>query len=168
MVNSLLRIGNGFDSHTFESGRKLIIGGVEIPHTKGLKGHSDGDVLTHAVIDSLLGAAGLGDIGEFFPPSDNKLKGISSLILLEQIVNKIHSENWAIINLDCVIICEEPKISPFKKQILESLSKILQIEFGQINLKGKTAEKMGALGRGEGMAAIVVSLLEKKISVATE
>lgn len=168
MSNSFLRIGNGFDSHPFELGRKLVVGGVEIPYTKGLKGHSDGDMLTHAIIDSLLGAAGLGDIGEFFPPSDIRLKGVSSLLLLEQIISKIESEKWSIINLDCVIICEEPKISPYKKQILETLSKVLKIEPGQINLKGKTAEKMGALGRGEGMAAIVVSLLEKNISVAAE
>ncbi|MDX1919336.1 MAG: 2-C-methyl-D-erythritol 2,4-cyclodiphosphate synthase [Candidatus Caenarcaniphilales bacterium] len=165
---SNLRIGNGFDSHSFELGRKLIIGGVHIPYEKGLKGHSDGDVLTHAVIDSLLGAAGLGDIGEFFPPSDASLKGVNSISLLEQIIEKIKSENWSIVNLDCVLICEEPKISPYKKQILDSLSEALQIEFGQINLKGKTAEKMGSLGRGEGIAAIVVSLLEKHKSVAAE
>lgn len=157
-----MRIGNGFDSHQLEAGYKLIIGGLEIPFERGLKGHSDADVLTHAIIDALLGAANLGDIGEHFPPTDPAYKGISSVLLLQEICALLRENNWEIINLDCILICEKPKILPHKKKIIENLAHFMGVSAEQISLKGKTAEKMGALGREEGIASMVICLLEKR------
>jgi 2-C-methyl-D-erythritol 2,4-cyclodiphosphate synthase len=164
LSQKLLRIGNGFDSHRFESKRKLILGGIQIPYLQGLAGHSDADVLTHAVIDALLGAANLGDIGEHFPPSDPAYKDVSSILLLKKVCALLQAEHWQVVNLDCILICEAPKISPYKKEIIESLALVLNVNPSQIGLKGKTAESMGALGRGEGMAAMVIALLEKPVS----
>jgi 2-C-methyl-D-erythritol 2,4-cyclodiphosphate synthase len=160
----LLRIGNGFDIHRLEDGYKLILGGVEIPFPKGLKGHSDADVLTHAIIDALLGAANLPDIGELFPPTDPAYKGIRSVILLEKVISLLESKGWKIINLDCTLICEKPKISDYKSQIKKTLSQVLKIQAEQISIKGKTAEQLGSLGRGEGIAVMVVVLIEKEVS----
>jgi 2-C-methyl-D-erythritol 2,4-cyclodiphosphate synthase len=158
----MFRIGNGFDSHRLEANYKLILGGIPIPHSKGLVGHSDADVLTHAIIDALLGASNLGDIGELFPSSDPAYKGISSLLLLQKTLELLIKHNWQIINLDCILICEQPKISPHKQSIINSLSQVLGIRAEQISLKAKTAEKMGALGREEGIACLVVVLLETR------
>ncbi len=160
----MLRIGNGFDIHRLEDGYKLILGGVEIPFPKGLKGHSDADVLTHAIIDALLGAANLPDIGELFPPTDPAYKGIRSVILLEKVISLLESKGWKIINLDCTLICEKPKISDYKSQIKKTLSQVLKIQAEQISIKGKTAEQLGSLGRGEGIAVMVVVLIEKEVS----
>lgn len=157
-----LRVGNGFDSHRFEFGRRLILGGVEIAHSHGLSGHSDADVLTHAIIDSLLGAAGLEDIGQLFPPDKAQFKDISSLLLLEEVCKLLHQNGWTIINIDCVILAESPKLSPYKAKIIQSLANIMKIEVAQINIKAKTAEGIGALGRREGMVATAVSLLERQ------
>lgn len=157
----MFRIGNGFDSHRLEFGYKLILGGIEIDFEKGLKGHSDADVLTHAIIDALLGAAALPDIGELFPQTDKSYQNINSLSLLQKVDSMLKKDHWAIINLDCILICEKPKISPYKESIIASLSSTLKISKNQINLKAKTAENMGALGRQEGMASFVVALIHQ-------
>ncbi len=163
MSKNFLRIGQGFDSHRLEPNRDLILGGIKIPHEKGLAGHSDADVLTHAIIDALLGASNLGDIGEHFPPSDPQFKDANSIAMLQKIIFLLKANRWEICNLDAVIVCEKPKISPFKAQIIHSLAAAMQVLPEQISLKGKTAEKMGALGREEGIAVIAVALLQKQV-----
>lgn len=158
-----LRIGTGFDVHAFENDRKLILGGVEIPFEKGLAGHSDADVLIHSIIDSLLGASNLGDIGILFPDNDSKYKDIDSRILLEKTKELLQKNNWKIINIDAVIVCQLPKISPHKNKMLCELSRILEIEENRISIKGKTSEKLGFTGRSEGIAAYVNSLIYKEL-----
>ncbi len=155
----LQRIGSGFDVHRFEAGRKMILGGVEIPFEKGLKGHSDADVVLHAVMDSLLGAAGLGDIGEHFPDTDEKYRGISSMKLLEEVVRMISAEGFTIENIDVTVICEAPKIRPhagaMKEKIRSACGDIA------VNIKGTTTEGLGFTGRKEGIACHSVCLLSK-------
>jgi len=146
--------GNGFDIHPFEENKKMFLGGVHIPCEYGFKAHSDGDVLIHSVIDALLGAAGAGDIGEFFPDTDMSYSGIDSKILLEKIVNFIGNVGFDIVNVDITIIAQKPKITPHKLDIKKSLSTILQIEPCFVNIKATTAEKLGFIGRGEGVAVI--------------
>lgn len=154
-----LRIGNGYDVHAFEKGRKLFLGGVEIPHDMGLKGHSDADVLLHAIIDSLLGASGISDIGQLFPDDDNSYKGIRSTLLLQKVNQILKERGVTIINIDSVLVCERPKISPYKNQMIETISDILSIERDCINIKGKTSEKMGFAGREEGIIAYSSALI---------
>lgn len=158
------RIGNGFDTHAFEEGRDLIIGGVKIPYPYGLAGHSDADVLIHAIIDSFLSPANLGDIGKLFPDSDPSLKNISSIFLLERAYEKLKISGYSIVNIDSVIICEKPKIASYTEQMKENISNALQreIPIDCIGIKGKTTEKLGFTGRGEGIAVYTVSLLNKK------
>jgi 2-C-methyl-D-erythritol 4-phosphate cytidylyltransferase / 2-C-methyl-D-erythritol 2,4-cyclodiphosphate synthase len=146
--------GNGFDIHPFEENKKMFLGGVHIPCEYGFKAHSDGDVLIHSVIDALLGAAGAGDIGEFFPDTDMSYSGIDSKILLEKIVNFIGNVGFDIVNVDITIIAQKPKITPHKLDIKKSLSTLLQIEPCFVNIKATTAEKLGFIGRGEGVAVI--------------
>ncbi|QOG12375.1 bifunctional 2-C-methyl-D-erythritol 4-phosphate cytidylyltransferase/2-C-methyl-D-erythritol 2,4-cyclodiphosphate synthase [Arcobacter sp. FWKO B] len=146
--------GNGFDIHPFEENKKMFLGGVHIPCEYGFKAHSDGDVLIHSVIDALLGAAGAGDIGEFFPDTDMSYSGIDSKILLEKIVDFIENVGFEIVNIDVTIIAQKPKISPYKIEIKESLSKLLRIKQNFLNIKATTAEKLGFIGRGEGVAVI--------------
>lgn len=155
-----MRVGIGFDVHKFGKNRKLILGGVEIPFDSGLIGHSDADVLTHAIIDAILGATGNGDIGEHFPDNDNKYKNIDSLLLLRDIYNRYLKNKYEILNIDTTIICEKPKIKNFKKKIKENLAKILNIEINQINIKGTTTEKLGFTGREEGIAAYATVLIK--------
>ena len=159
------RIGQGFDSHRFcetsDEKRPLILGGTEIPFPRGLAGHSDADALIHAIIDSLLGATGMSDIGELFPPSDSRFKNISSVLLLKEVIELTEQNAWKVINNDCTIICEKPKISDYKTAMISKLANAMKISQEQISLKGKTAEKMGALGREEGIAVIAIALLEK-------
>ena len=157
-----LRIGNGFDVHGFEEGRQLFLGGILIEDHVGLAGHSDADVLIHAVIDSLLGAAAIGDIGELFPDTDNTFKNIRSTILLEKVVFEITSRGWLIVNVDSTVVCETPKISPYKLKMREKLAEIMQIPLDSLMIKGKTTEKLGFAGRKEGIAAFATALLEKK------
>ena len=157
----MLRIGLGRDLHRLAEGRKFILGGVEIPFEKGLLGHSDADVLTHAVIDALLGAAGLGDIGEFYPDSDPTWKNANSLELLKSAWQRLYAQGWRLINLDCIVICEMPKILPLREKIRFSLAKALEVDSGQIFVKGKTNEGFGPLGSGEAVEALAVCLLEK-------
>lgn len=160
--NYKMRIGHGYDVHRLETGYKLILGGVEIPYEKGLKGHSDADVLIHSIIDALVGASALGDIGSIFPDSDEQYKGISSLILLEKTMQLIREKNnnfCEISNIDCTIIAQKPKLSPYKEQMKENLAKVLNIETGAINIKATTEEGLGFSGRGEGIASHCVCIL---------
>nr|WP_187615322.1 2-C-methyl-D-erythritol 2,4-cyclodiphosphate synthase [Treponema phagedenis] len=156
-----MRIGLGYDLHVLEASKKLLLGGVHIPFEKGEKAHSDGDVLLHAVTDALLGAAALGDIGELFPPSDNKWKDADSKKLLQIAWQKILAEGWVIENIDCVIVIEKPKILPFRKKIIESIADILTIQSDCVFVKAKTAEGLGAIGASEAVAALVTALLKK-------
>lgn len=157
-----LRIGNGFDVHRFEEGRPLFLGGILIENHAGLAGHSDADVLIHAIIDSLLGAAAIGDIGELFPDTDNTFKNIRSTLLLEKVVAELASRGWKIVNVDSTVICETPKISRYKLEMREKLAGIMQIPVDCVMVKGKTTEKLGFTGRKEGIAAYATALLEKK------
>ncbi|MBN2160292.1 MAG: 2-C-methyl-D-erythritol 2,4-cyclodiphosphate synthase [Spirochaetes bacterium] len=154
-----MRIGTGFDAHAFAPGRDLILGGKKIDFPKGLSGHSDADVLIHAIIDSLLGAAGLGDIGKLFPDSDSRYRGISSMRLLDEVAKILRSHTITIINIDSVVICQEPKISSHTDDMKSNLSRALGIEASRISIKGKSTEGIGFTGRGEGIAAIATALL---------
>ena len=155
-----IRIGNGFDVHKFSSDRKLILGGVYIEHHKGLLGHSDADVLVHAIIDSLLGATSLSDIGQLFPDSDPKYKNINSLELLKEVNDKLFDKQVQIINIDTVVICESPKISPYITEMKKNISSCLNgLEIEKIGIKGKTSEGLGFTGRGEGIAVMASALV---------
>lgn len=154
-----LRIGNGYDIHQLVSDRPLILGGIEIPHHLGLLGHSDADVLTHAIMDAMLGALSLGDIGHYFPPTDPQWKGADSLKLLAQVNQLIHSKGWQISNLDSVIVAERPKIKPHIQAMRDRIAEVLQIAPEQVGIKATTNEKMDAVGREEGIAAYAVALL---------
>jgi 2-C-methyl-D-erythritol 2,4-cyclodiphosphate synthase len=154
-----IRIGNGYDIHRLVEGRKLILGGVEIAHELGLLGHSDADVLTHAIMDAMLGALSLGDIGHYFPPSDPKWEGANSLLLLEEVHELIKVRGWQIGNIDSVVVAERPKLKPHIKQMRDRLSQTLKIESDRIGIKATTNEKLGAEGREEGTSAHAVVLL---------
>ncbi|OAG28538.1 2-C-methyl-D-erythritol 2,4-cyclodiphosphate synthase [Thermodesulfatator autotrophicus] len=154
-----MRVGFGFDVHRFAPERKLILCGVEIPYHLGLLGHSDADVATHALIDALLGAAGLGDIGEHFPDSDEKYRGVSSLILLEEVIKMLSQNGFKFVNADLTIVAEKPKISPYRTAMKEKLAQVIGCPLAAINIKGKTTEKLGFTGRGEGIAAYAVALI---------
>ena len=156
-----IRIGNGYDIHKLVTGRPLILGGIEIPHTLGLLGHSDADVLIHAIMDALLGALGMGDIGHYFPPSDPKWKGANSKILLEQVAQLITSAGWRIGNIDSTVVAEQPKLKPYLKEMRSAIARVLKIEISQISIKATTNEKLGAVGREEGICAYAVVLLTK-------
>ena len=157
-----MRIGFGYDVHRLEKNRKLILGGVEIPNEVGLLGHSDADVLLHAVMDSLLGACALGDIGKHFPDTDEKYKGISSVELLTE-VGKIISENgFSVGNIDATLAMQRPKIAPFIEKMRENTAKALKVDVSQIGIKATTTEKLGFEGRGEGVSAYAVSMVFKK------
>lgn len=153
------RIGTGYDIHRLVEGRKLILGGVEIPFEKGLLGHSDSDVLTHAICDALLGAAALGDIGAHFPDSDPRFRGASSLELLKHIVRLITDRGYAIANVDSTVIAERPKLAPYILTMRERLASVMQIAVERISVKAKTSEGLESVGRGEAMAAQAVVLL---------
>ena len=156
----MTRVGIGYDVHQFAEGRKLILGGVEIPHTHGLQGHSDADVLAHAIADAILGALGLPDIGHYFPPTDDSIEGISSLEILAR-CRELAAEQSAVIgNIDSTLIAEAPKVLPFREQMRERLGTALGIEPGQIGIKATTNETMGFVGRGEGIAAMAVATVE--------
>lgn len=156
-----IRIGNGYDIHQLCTGRRLILGGVEIPHELGLLGHSDADVLTHAIMDAMLGALSLGDIGHYFPPTDPKWAGADSLVLLSQVNQLIVSAGWKIGNIDSVVVAERPKLKPYIKTMRDRLSRTLELEPDQIGIKATTNEKLGPVGREEGISAYAVALLFK-------
>ena len=157
----MYRIGIGYDAHRLVEGRKLILGGVEIPYELGLDGHSDADVLTHAICDAILGSVAEGDIGKHFPDNDIKYKNISSLILLAEVNKLLNSKGYSITNIDSTIICQEPKLSPYIDQIREKISSTLETEHENINVKATTTEWMGFVGRKEGIAANAVVMVCK-------
>ncbi|PSB02035.1 2-C-methyl-D-erythritol 2,4-cyclodiphosphate synthase [Merismopedia glauca] len=157
-----IRIGNGYDIHQLGQNRALILGGVNIPHSLGLIGHSDADVLTHAIMDAMLGALSLGDIGHYFPPTDAKWAGADSLVLLEQVKQVIDTQGWEIGNIDAVVVAERPKLKPYLLSMRSRLADVLQIPVEQISIKATTNEKLGPVGREEAIAAYTVALLHHK------
>ncbi|HHY71828.1 MAG TPA: 2-C-methyl-D-erythritol 2,4-cyclodiphosphate synthase [Bacillus bacterium] len=157
----MIRIGQGFDVHQLVEGRPLIIGGITIPYEKGLLGHSDADVLLHTVSDAALGALALGDIGKHFPDTDSAFKDADSAKLMEHVWALIKKEGYRLGNLDCTIIAQKPKMSPYIEQIRERIASLLDAEIGQVNVKATTTEQLGFTGRGEGIAAQAVILLVK-------
>lgn len=158
----MLRIGHGYDVHAFSDNRKCIIGGVEIPYEKGLLGHSDADVLLHAISDSLLGAAALGDIGKHFPDTDPQYKGANSLMLLENVVNLIDSKGYTVNNIDATVIAQAPKMAPYIRQMRQNIADALKVDVDFVNVKATTEEKLGFTGRKEGISAHCVCLIESK------
>jgi len=156
-----LRVGHGFDVHAFAENRKLIIGGVEIPYHLGLAGHSDADVLLHAICDALLGAAGLGDIGRHFPDSDAAFAGIDSRILLRRVAGQLRESNWRVGNVDATIIAQAPKMAPHIARMTAHIADDLGIALDRVNVKATTTEKLGFAGRGEGIAAEAVCLIAR-------
>jgi len=156
------RSGIGYDSHRLAAGRRLVIGGVELPSERGLDGHSDADVLTHAVIDALLGAAGLGDIGEHFPDSDERWRDADSIALLEAVVRMVGEQGLEVVNVDCTLVMEAPKLSPHRQAIRERIAKALALDPALVNVKASTGEGIGFVGRGEGVAALAVASLRAR------
>jgi len=153
------RVGQGFDVHALVPGRRLLLAGVELTHAQGLLGHSDADVLAHAVIDGLLGAAGLGDIGALFPDSDDRYRGADSMDLLAQALVLVHARGWRVGNVDCTVIAQQPRIAPYVAAMRARLAAALQIDVADVSVKGKTTEWLGFTGRGEGIAALAVVAL---------
>jgi 2-C-methyl-D-erythritol 2,4-cyclodiphosphate synthase len=162
MGGEKLRIGSGYDVHRLVKGRRLVLGGVDIPYEKGLLGHSDADVLLHAICDALLGAAALGDIGRHFPDTNHKYKDIDSLILLQQVGLMLQQQGWAIINLDSIIVAQQPKLAAYIPTMISRIAAALDIEPGRINVKATTTEGLGFEGQGEGISAQAVVLIEGK------
>lgn len=162
-----MRIGMGYDVHKLVEGRKLILGGVEIPNEKGLLGHSDADVLLHAIMDALLGAAALGDIGKHFPDTDPAYKGISSIRLLEHVADLLEEHQFLIENIDATIIAQRPKMRPYIDTIRENIAKALKIEADQINVKATTEEGLGFTGSGEGISSQAICMLEKVMNYSS-
>ncbi len=156
-----IRIGIGYDSHRFVKGNRLFLGGIQIEYEFGLQGHSDGDALIHSLIDALLGAAKLPNIGELFPESDQSMKGISSINLLLEAVKLVKEKGYSVVNADCVIIAEKPKLSIYAERMEEVISKALEVSKEKVNIKAKTNELMGFIGQGEGVACFSVVLLKK-------
>lgn len=154
------RVGLGLDAHSFQAGRKLVLGGVEIPYELGLAGHSDADVLTHALMDALLGAAGERDIGVQFPDSDPAYRDISSLVLLDEVVTLVKKKKYKVVNADCVIVAQEPRLSPYLDEMRSRLASSLGIEESRVSVKATTTEGMGFTGRGEGIAAMANVMLQ--------
>lgn len=157
----MIKVGLGQDLHRLVKGRRFLLGGIEIPSKRGEWGHSDGDALVHAVCDALLGAASLGDIGELFPSSDPEWKDADSMKLLSTVFEMVKQAGWRLVNLDCVICCEEPKIAPFRVSICHSLAQVLEASIDKIFVKGKTGERLGPVGKGKAVEALAVCLLEK-------
>ena len=155
------RIGHGYDVHRLVPERRLVIGGVEIPHSLGLLGHSDADVLVHAIMDSLLGAAALGDIGKLFPDSDEKYRSISSLVLLKEVAERIKAEGYTVVNVDSTLVLQKPKVSGYIFDMVSNIAKTLEIEEDRVNVKATTEEHLGFTGREEGVSAHAVSMLKK-------
>lgn len=163
-----MRIGIGYDIHKLKRGLPLVIGGINIPHTRGCVAHSDGDVLIHAIIDSILGAAGLEDIGTYFPPSDPQWKNISSLILLKKTMELIAKENLKVMQVDSVVILEKPKLLPFKKEIRTKMSQALNLEYINFNIKGKTKERCDSTGKNRAIEAMATTTLSDKQKTRTD
>ncbi len=156
-----IRIGEGWDVHALVPGRQLILGGVKIPHTMGLLGHSDADVLLHAITDAVLGAAGLGDIGRHFPDTDAQFKGADSSVLLQEAMRRVRAQGWELVNVDSTIVAQAPKLAPHMAAINAGVAKALGVSLDQVNVKAKTAEKLGPVGMGQSIEARAVALLKK-------
>ena len=156
----MMRIGHGFDVHRLVPDRPLVLGGVTIPYEYGLLGHSDADVLLHAVADAILGALGLGDIGRYFPDTDPSYKGINSMLLLEHVIGLAQTRKYRVSNLDTTIVAQRPKLAPYVAQMITNLAKVCQVQSGYINVKATTTEELGYTGRGEGISAHAVVLME--------
>jgi 2-C-methyl-D-erythritol 2,4-cyclodiphosphate synthase len=157
-----MRVGQGFDVHAFAADRPLILGGIHIPHDLGLAGHSDADVLIHAIIDALLGAAGLGDIGEHFPDNDPRYAGADSGVLLQHVMGLLLQRGYQLVNLDACVIAQQPRLSPYKAAMRERLAQLLEAPLDAVNIKATTTEKLGFTGRGEGIAAQAVVMIDKE------
>jgi len=157
----VLRIGNGYDVHKLVENRRLVLGGVEIEHNLGLLGHSDADVLTHAIMDALIGAAALGDIGKLFPDSDDKFKDADSILLLKEVVKILSNEGYSINNIDSIIVAQKPKISPYIQKMRKIIADACEIDVSQVSIKATTEEKLGFTGREEGISSYAVCLLSK-------
>jgi 2-C-methyl-D-erythritol 2,4-cyclodiphosphate synthase len=155
-----MKIGQGFDVHPLVAGRRLVIGGVDIPHEKGLQGHSDADVLLHAICDALLGAAGLGDIGQHYPDTDAAFRGADSRTLLRDVAGKLRSLNLKVVNVDATVIAQAPRIAPYRARMVSNIAEDLGIPSGAVNVKATTTEHLGFLGRMEGIAAQAIALIE--------
>jgi 2-C-methyl-D-erythritol 2,4-cyclodiphosphate synthase len=155
-----MRIGIGYDAHPLEQGRKLVLGGVHIPFDKGLEGWSDADALTHAICDALLGAAVLGDIGTHFPPGNPEVKDVSSLLLLEKVIEKLAAEGWRVVNVDATIVAEAPKLSDYIDEMRLKLGEAMSISKEQVSVKASTSNGLGFVGKGQGMAAYAAALIE--------
>ncbi|MGH6609193.1 MAG: 2-C-methyl-D-erythritol 2,4-cyclodiphosphate synthase [Burkholderiaceae bacterium] len=154
-----IRVGQGFDVHALVPGRALVLGGVEIPSKRGLLGHSDADVLLHAITDALLGAAGLGDIGQLYPDTDSTYRDADSRLLLQEVAQRVRQAGWRIENIDATVIAEQPKIAPHVSAMCQTIAASCEIAASAVNVKGKSSEKLGFAGRGEGIAALAVALL---------
>jgi 2-C-methyl-D-erythritol 2,4-cyclodiphosphate synthase len=155
-----IRIGLGHDTHRLSAGKPLVMGGVVVPHELGPVAHSDGDVLLHALTDALLGAAGLGDLGDWFPDTDPQYAGIDSAVLLQRVVAELHSRGWRVVNVDCTVHAQRPKLSVFKKPIAERIASLLGVTADCVNVKAKTGERVGPIGREEAISADVAALIE--------
>jgi 2-C-methyl-D-erythritol 2,4-cyclodiphosphate synthase len=156
-----MRVGQGYDVHRFKEGDHVMLGGIRIPHTRGIEAHSDGDVILHALCDALLGAAGLGDIGMFYPPSDPQYAGKASRFFLVDVNDKLKSLHYGISNVDITLIAEAPKLGPYRQQIRESIARILEINESNVNIKATTTEKLGFCGREEGIAALAIAVIAR-------
>ena len=156
-----LRIGQGYDVHRLTEGRALILGGVTVPYERGLDGHSDADVLTHAIMDALLGAAGLGDIGRLFPDSDERYRGISSLLLLREVEKCLRDNGWQVVNLDSTIVAQAPKLAPYRETMRRNLAEALGIDVSCVSVKATTEEHLGFTGEGLGISAHAVALIQR-------
>jgi len=154
-----IRVGIGVDAHALEDGVPLVLGGVELDYPRGLAGHSDGDVLAHALIDAVLGAAGLGDIGSLFPSMDDRFRGFSSLVLLKEAYAQVSGAGWRLVNADCVLVGEEPRIAPLRPAMQARLAEAMGVEPGLVTVRATTTDKLGFTGRGEGLAALAVAFL---------
>ncbi|WP_170137360.1 2-C-methyl-D-erythritol 2,4-cyclodiphosphate synthase [Thermovibrio guaymasensis] len=154
-----MRVGIGYDAHRLVEGRKLVLGGVEIPYSKGLLGHSDADVLLHSICDAILGALSLGDIGELFPDTDERFKGISSLLLLKEVNSTLKSRGYKVLNVDSVVVAQKPKLKPYREQMVKNISSVLDILPSQVSVKFTTTESMGFEGKEEGISAQAVVLI---------
>ena len=157
-----MRIGQGFDVHPFAAGRRLVIGGVDIPHDRGLQGHSDADVLLHAICDALLGAAGLGDIGQHYPDSDAAFRDVDSRALLRDVAEKLRKNNLRIVNVDATVIAQAPRIAPYRERMIGNIAADLGLAPAAVSVKATTTERLGFAGRGEGIAAQAVALIEER------
>ena len=164
----MIRIGNGYDVHVLAEGRKLMLGGVEIPHTKGVLGHSDGDVLVHAIMDAMLGALALGDIGQHFPDTDMKYENIDSTILLKRVKELIAERGYKIINLDSIIVLQKPKVKPYIEAMRKRIAEVLEIDVEQVSVKATTEEKLGFTGDESGVKSYCVVLLENVAGVHSD